>query len=464
MPFSTMGTHASWTDVAEIRRNLFDPVAAKLSARTGRPTELVIEDEKKTSGPIHHSMFAEALDAEVYIADLTGNNPNVFLELGVRWASRDHVTVLVTQDRTEAPRFNVGANRIVHYGPKPTELREAVEKIVSMVAFGLDNPDHTDSPVLDGRDMIIVTRHEYDDLHAEIDRLKEQQAEDFIHRAQNFPAEAVALLEQAIRNNPVSAKAHFALGMEIRKTATTAIDYARADEAFRTAVSIREDFAQAWRELGTTQSKASELGTTQRKAELLADAERSFRRAVEIDPEDYSTWSTLAGLLRRRARRGKGEFDQSLLRESLRAYQRASRLNAADTYPKVNEAKVRLLLSAGAPADRETAVAAFHRLENLTRYSIEEIKFDAIRDPHQLSNLPWKLLDLADCLLLSGRGAEGVDTIKMAIGEIPVAQRAPYLSSAIGPWEDFLDTGVLDDDTARFVTEAIRLARTALGT
>lgn len=45
-------------------------------------------------GNIHQSMFEEALRAPVYIADLTGLNANVYLELGVRWAVRDNVTVL----------------------------------------------------------------------------------------------------------------------------------------------------------------------------------------------------------------------------------------------------------------------------------------------------------------------------------------------------------------------------------
>jgi hypothetical protein len=31
-------------------------------------------------------MFREAVDADVYIADLSGANANVYLEPGVRWA------------------------------------------------------------------------------------------------------------------------------------------------------------------------------------------------------------------------------------------------------------------------------------------------------------------------------------------------------------------------------------------
>ena len=55
-------------------------------------------------------------------------HPNVYLELGVRWALRDTVTVLISQDIQEV-RFNVSANRVIHYGPMPEELKEAQRQI-----------------------------------------------------------------------------------------------------------------------------------------------------------------------------------------------------------------------------------------------------------------------------------------------------------------------------------------------
>ncbi|MEU3342772.1 hypothetical protein [Streptomyces sp. NPDC006668] len=84
MPGTSMGTHARWTDIAEIRRQLLEPVARLLSERLDCDTHLVIEKEKTSMGTIHRSMFQEAMDADVYIADLSGANPNVYLELGVR--------------------------------------------------------------------------------------------------------------------------------------------------------------------------------------------------------------------------------------------------------------------------------------------------------------------------------------------------------------------------------------------
>jgi tetratricopeptide (TPR) repeat protein len=450
MPFSTMGERAPWPEVPEIRRDLFDTVAQRLSDEFGRPTELVIEDEKTTSTPIHDSMFNEALDADVYIADLTNNNPNVFLELGVRWAARDGVTILVTQDADQHPRFNVGGNRIFHYGPKPGQLRAAISSIVAAASYGLRNADHVDSPVRRHRPAVPTTRRELDDLHNEIDRLRGQQAEDLIEQARRSPDQAVELLTRAVERHP-SPRTYFELGLALRQTAKDEVDYERAAAALRTATKMRSDFGPAWRELGITLSKGGQLAAA-------ADA---FQEAVRIDPNDHETWATLGGLFRRRARKGNGEFDLNLLRQALDSYQRATALTNNDTYPRLNEARVRLLLSAENPADRPAVHAYFRRLERLTRFAAEETQIEADQDSLKRADLPWKLLDLADCLLLSGQGDEGIEVVQSAIDAIPPANRPSYLSSAIEPWEDFLLAGVLDATEARAIGRAVRLAKGA---
>jgi hypothetical protein len=125
MPVKTMGQGAGWSDVKEIRARLLAPAADQIAERLDCEVQLVIEDEKKTSGPIASSMFAEASDADIYIADLTGYSANVFLELGVRWALKDYVTILIAQD-TSSLKFNVAFNRAIEYGPMPTQLETAI--------------------------------------------------------------------------------------------------------------------------------------------------------------------------------------------------------------------------------------------------------------------------------------------------------------------------------------------------
>ncbi|MBY8851395.1 hypothetical protein K7G98_24875, partial [Saccharothrix sp. MB29] len=94
-----------------------------VAEQLGREVDVVIEKDKDTVGLIHSSMFTEAMQAEVYIADLTGANANVYLELGVRWALRDHMTVPVCQNVAHDVKFNVAAIRVIPYGKNPGELK-----------------------------------------------------------------------------------------------------------------------------------------------------------------------------------------------------------------------------------------------------------------------------------------------------------------------------------------------------
>ena len=135
MPGTDMGPNASYKEPESVKENLLDPVVGRLEARIGRNVQLVIEKDKRVPGGIHDSMFSEARDAEVYIADLTGANPNVYLELGVRWALRDYVTVVICQS-VEDLKFNVTASRAITYGPK--NLIKAADDIASAILDGLE--------------------------------------------------------------------------------------------------------------------------------------------------------------------------------------------------------------------------------------------------------------------------------------------------------------------------------------
>ncbi len=137
MPGTDMGPHATWRNAAEIKQYLYEPVADQVEAALERKVDLRIEKDKIGQGVIHRSMFNEALQAPVYIVDLTGANANVYLELGVRWALRDRVTVLVCQNEEHDIKFNVSPSRVIRYGPEPPELKLAYEKIVRAILKGL---------------------------------------------------------------------------------------------------------------------------------------------------------------------------------------------------------------------------------------------------------------------------------------------------------------------------------------
>src|SRR5262249_27034147 len=147
----------------------------ELARRLKRAVELVIEKDKFAQGPIHQSMFLEALKAPVYIADLSGANPNVYLELGARWALRDHVTVLICQDIGHDVKFNVSGNRVILYERDNLDnLEKARSEIVAAICDGLVNR-HVDSPVREALDVITIDKAEWSRLNREVEDLRAER-------------------------------------------------------------------------------------------------------------------------------------------------------------------------------------------------------------------------------------------------------------------------------------------------
>jgi tetratricopeptide (TPR) repeat protein len=442
MPGAIAGTEAQWRSIPEIRRWLLVPAAERIGQLLGRETELVIEKEKTSAGTIHRSMFREAVDADVYLADLTGANANVYLELGVRWALHDGVTLLICQE-TSPVLFNASYNRVIPYGATPDALEEAISRIAASAVEGLRDPHRIDSPVREGATFVTVRRAAYEALRADLARLREHQAEDLIDAALRSGAleRRIALLQQAVQRNPVAVRAYHELGVALRRASR----YEEAEAALRTCVELRDDSAGAWRDLGLTLSLGG--GDNQGAVE-------AFERTVALDETDAETWATLGGLRRRLARReAPDHFDVPLLEAALACYRTAARLKANDTYPLLNMARIELLLAGLQGTSPASVIDRFRQLEHLARFAASDSG----------GTDPWKLFDLADTLLLTGRGDEGLAEIRKAVSLVPAQERASVLRTVLGPLQDLLAApGLLPERTTRALRTAVAECEAAL--
>ncbi|MBW8482054.1 tetratricopeptide repeat protein [Actinomadura parmotrematis] len=436
MPGTSMGDGAAWPDVPSIRRRLLAPVAARLEELLGRPAELVLEKEKTVPGLVHRSMFPEALNADVYIADLTGANPNVYLELGVRWAMRDGVTVLICQDLDDV-RYNAVINRVIEYGPMPDMLDEAIQRIAAAAAAGLREPSRVDSPVRDGAQLVLVPRRAYDALAAEVGELRQRQADDLLkaaRRSADLDAR-IGLLREAVKRNPAGWRGFQELGSALRRQGRLE----EAETALRRAAELDDGQAPVWRELGLV------LG---RIGRAYGEAIESFDRALALDGEDAETWSIQGGMLRRQARQETAGLNAALLERARESYRQAARLEPNTLYPLMNAARIDLLLAGLRGTDTSAAADAFRDLEHLARYTVSA----------EPSGNPWSRFDLADALLLSGRTEEGLAEIRRAATACPPQERAQILATVAAPMRDYLIlTEHLPPAIATSVHEAVHL-------
>ncbi len=140
-----------------IRKGInFDNVEAQLIGKAldnigaeGRTTGEILE-----SGNIRIDMFQQLLVADLVVADITTNNPNVFYELGIRHALQEKRTFLI---RAKLPRpttvdelketdvpFDLKTDRYLDYDPE--HLEEALPRLTEALRLTAASP-RQDSPV-----------------------------------------------------------------------------------------------------------------------------------------------------------------------------------------------------------------------------------------------------------------------------------------------------------------------------
>jgi tetratricopeptide (TPR) repeat protein len=432
MPVKTMGKDAAWGDVKEIRQKLLLPAAAEIGKRVDCDVELVIEDEKKTSGHIPSSMFAEASDADVYIADLTGFSANVFLELGVRWAVKDGVTILIAQD-TSNLKFNVAYNRAIEYGPMPTQLENAIADIADYAVAGLTKKDISDSPVRSGGRLVTLPKVELESLKSELARAQSQQGEDLIQAAEasEDKSQKMELLRRAVLVNPMSFMGHIKLGQLLRE----AEQYEASESEFRKATRIDPASALAWRELGTTQSKLYKL----------REASESLRTSLDLEPEHGETWRVLGGMRRRLSRGPTGVVEdwQELL-ESREAYKHASELEPNNSYGLFNLWLLSLILAIHGNMAIVEIIDEFEALKLLCQYEVKR----APRDP-------WKRFDLSGTLAILEQEQDAVAEVEIALKVASELNQLSYIDSAVPPLRDLVQVMQKDSPRTRAVSAVI---------
>jgi hypothetical protein len=101
-------------------------------------------DKEVRPGEIITHVIENLVTSEIVIADLTGRNPNVFYELGVRHAVRNNA-ILIAEDLEDIP-FDLRGLRTISYKYDPEGmmnfqnlLKETVEKKISETEK-IDNP------------------------------------------------------------------------------------------------------------------------------------------------------------------------------------------------------------------------------------------------------------------------------------------------------------------------------------
>lgn len=118
----------------------------KAEAEMGIKIKIIREVDRNIAGSITKNILNNIAIADLCIVDITGRNPNVFFELGIRYSLKEKVTILMRQADTEIPFDISGYKCLVYDCFEPTP---AINDIFNFIVSGLNEKGSIDSLVFE---------------------------------------------------------------------------------------------------------------------------------------------------------------------------------------------------------------------------------------------------------------------------------------------------------------------------
>lgn len=355
MPFGSKPVGEREADFDQIYKEVFVPAIASVELPEGGNLMPRRTDMDFFTGEITLEMFRYLEYSRFALTDISGLNPNVLYELGVRHRARASGTAIFRQADAPIP-FDIRTIKAFPYAYEPVaEVAKSKDLIARVLRESLAE-NRRDSPVRNSLDA--QRAPEGADAEALI-----KEAENAIRLA-DF-TKAITLYRSAVTAQPSNLLARMRLGLMLRDREK----WADARSQFEAAIAVDARYAEAWRELGIVKGKMNK-----------ADGEDELRQAIALNPEDFDAWASLGGILKR----------ANQLEEAKTAYEQSVEASSGHPYPLLNAVKLRakitgkLDLTAGerrslrrGQRDREAQVA-------------QTPAYDA----------PWCFFDLAEIRLL----------------------------------------------------------------
>ena len=233
----------------------FDSVYHKVIAPAveGAGLEPIRADEEKIGGTIHKPMFERLMLCHYAVADITGANPNVFYELGIRHALRPSSTVILFVEGTVIP-FDVALVRGISYrtdgAGEPVDPEGPMQAITEHLRAARDNP-HDDSPLfqlVDDLPHAQIDHSKTDVFRRQVDYSKRYKARlaaavragaDAVKRSQRSPRSTIST-----RSRPASSSMFFSL-RDVKAHAAMIELYERMPPPLQRAKMMREQLGFA---------------------------------------------------------------------------------------------------------------------------------------------------------------------------------------------------------------------------
>jgi tetratricopeptide (TPR) repeat protein len=394
MPFGKKRVGDQDVDFDYIYREVFAPAIEATPANEGAAGRLVPKrtDQDFFAGDISQEMFEYLEYSRFALADISGLNPNVFYELGVRHRAQETGTAVFRQVGVPIP-FDITTVKAFDYEYQPVENVEKSRGLITRVLTESLRFNRLDSPVQ--RALLAQRARAATPAGAALDDVL-RDAENAI-RQQNW-SQAIDAYRTAVGIDPRNCRLRLRLGVFLK-------DRGRWPEAlaeFTAAVDSEPTYSDGWRERGIAENKKF---IKERRPEGAPNGESSLREAVRLSPGDYDAWASLGGVLKREAdhlaANGMADEATAEYRRAYECYRQATDVSDGHSYPLLNEMKLFGRLNGTIPSDIRIKL----RLPKAKRFLEAQV---ADKPP---SNAPWSFFDLSEVRLYSGDSGGFMDIL-----------------------------------------------------
>jgi tetratricopeptide (TPR) repeat protein len=415
-------------------------------------------DQEMRAGSIMSDMFQELLVADLVVADLTIDNPNVWYQLGVRHALRARGVIIVCGGKVPTA-FDLYTDRKLRYSlkdgaPDPAQLEEDRRKLADMVtATTASWDDRKVSPVYhlmpnlqepDWQSLRIGDAREFWEQHDAW-----EQRIDLARRAGRI-GDLLVLANEA----PIAAfraDAWIKAGEALRR----AERYEFALEHLEHGLDSEPHHLRVLREIGICLQGLALAGAP---GHSIDRARQHYRTALEMFPNDAETWALL-GRVDKDAwtaawdrpgqtpeqKRAEASSEAALLRAAIQSYTKAYRVDPSHYHSGINALTLMHLdrhLTGDPRHDQEMNIMA------------GAVRFAAAREPDG-GQLFWSNATLGDLEVLVGTRGTVTDTYTEAIARNERDWSALHSSRAqlqalkdLGFRPDTVDAGIATFDRA----------------
>jgi len=385
MPFGKKKVGDQDVDFDYIFREVFAPGIEATPLGEGAAGRLVPKrtDQDFFAGDISQEMFEYLEYSRFAIADISGLNPNVFYELGVRHRAQEAGTAVFRQVGLPIP-FDINTVKAFDYEYQPIENIEKSRQLITRVLTESLRYNRLDSPVQ--RALLAQRARAATPAGATLDDVL-REAENAI-RQQKWN-EAIEAYRAAVRMDPQNCRLRLRLGLFLKDRGK----WPEALAEFTAAVESEPAYSDGWRERGIAENKKF---IKEGRTAGAPTGESSLREAVRLSPGDYDAWASLGGVLKREAdnlaKSGKAEEAVAEYRRAYESYRQATDVSEGNSYPLLNEIKLAGRINGAIPTDIRIKL----RLPKAKRFLEAQV---ADQPP---SNAPWCFFDLSEVRLYSG--------------------------------------------------------------